>query len=176
MLSIPIQGPSLRPIVDAWFKDEYWKKDHLETIAQAYGNAPYFEHYFYRLKDIIYTHPHSLERLNVALTNQIAQWLDVRAGIIDSHDWHFNGDAVDKIIQMCKAVDADRYLSNEGAEEYLSPNEELRLQDAGIYHNWLVWKDPDAQDPDEEPDPQKGPFSSIHHLFNLGPEAARLIL
>ncbi len=185
LLSIPVHDSFPMPIRDVWFED-HWKKDHLETIALAYGDAPYFEDYYPTLKVIICDHPHSLEQLNVDLTITIARWLDITTSIRDSAYWHFNGDAIDMIIQMCRAVDADRYLSNEGARlvehyagpemgeplgkpvrvtGYLSPTEEKRLQDAGIWHQWMTWKDPDNPEP----------LSAIHHLFLRGPDAAELV-
>ncbi len=164
LLSIPVHASFPMPIRDVWFED-HWKKDHLETIALAYGDAPYFDDYYPTLKVIICDHPHSLEQLNVDLTITMARWLDITTSIRDSAYWHFNGDAVDMIIQMCRAVDADKYLSNEGAKDYISPSEEKRLEDAGIWHNWLYWEDPD--------DPEA--LSAIHHLFTLGPDAAELV-
>ncbi len=164
-LTIPIQKePHFRPIRDAWFSDQKWKERHLKTIAQAYGDAPFFDDYFPTLKEIIYHHPHSLEQLNMHLTGFLAGWLDINTEIVDSANWHFNGDAIDMIIQMCQAVDADHYLSNEGATGYISFDSVKRLKDAGIWHTWLNFTDPDEE-----------PLSAIHHLFTLGPKAARLI-
>ncbi len=171
MLTIPIQRPHLRPIRDVWFKDEAWKKKHLATIALAYGDAPFFDDYYPTLKDIIYWHPHSLEMLNMELTTKLAQWLNIEATMMDSAYFHLNGVAVDKIIQMCQCVNADRYLSNEGAKDYLSPTEEKRMEDAGIWHNWMT----DWKDPAEKKDPPEEPLSAIHHLFMLGPDARKLL-
>ncbi len=165
LLSIPIQRPHIKPIRDAWFADQKWKKKHLETIALAYGEAPYFDAYYPILKEVIYRHTHSLEQLNIELTWYLARWLDINVHAVDSANWHFNGDAVDTIIQSCQAVGADRYLSNEGARSYLSRAEEKRLEDAGIWHQWMTWVDPD--------DPE--PLSAIHHLFHLGPKAHALV-
>ncbi len=164
LLSIPIQRPHIKPIRDAWFADQTWKRKHLETIAWAYGDAPFFQDYYPTLKEIILAHPHSLEQLNMQLTGNIAYWLGIRTEILDSACWHFNGDAVGMIIQMCKATGSDAYLSNMGATAYIHDYEEHRMKENGIEHQWLVFEDPDEE-----------PFSAIHHLFNLGPEAARLI-
>ncbi len=164
-LTIPIQRPHIKPIRDARFANEAWEKKHLETIARAYGDSPYFGFYYPILKEIIYGRHCSLEELNIELTNFIAFCLGITTTIVDSANWHFNGDAVDMIIQMCQVMDADRYLSNDGAKDYLHSFEEQRLEDAGIWHNWLSWKDQD--------DPE--PLSAIHHLFTLGPYAAGLI-
>ncbi len=164
MLSIPIETPHIKPIRDARFGDDFWKKDHLKTIAQAYRYAPFFGDYYPTLEAIFYSHPHSLEQLNTDLTTTIARWLDITTHIVDSAYWHFNGDAVDMIIQMCQAVDAHTYLSTMGAKDYIGIDEELRIASSGITHEWLEFKDPDDE-----------PLSAIHHLFNLGPEAERLI-
>ncbi len=164
MLTIPIQRPHIKPIEDARFAGETWKRKHLQTIYQAYKDAPFFEHYYPKLQEIICFHPHSLARLNMRLTNFIADSLGITTPIVTSDCWHFSGDAIDMIIQMCKAVDADRYLSNIGARDYISGTEEERLEEAGIWHYWMDWKDPDEE-----------PLSAIHHLMMLGPEAKRLI-
>ncbi len=163
-LSIPIQRPHLKPIRDNWFSDQKWKAKHLKSIAWAYGNAPFFDDYFPTLKKIIFRHPHSLEQLNIDLTNQIAWWLGIETNLVDSANWHFNGDAIDMIIQMCDVVGADTYLSNSGADAYIKCAEEDRMKDFGVASEWLDFKDPDPE-----------PLSAIHHLFTLGPKAAELI-
>ncbi len=166
-LSVPVQRPHIKPIKDAWFADQYWKANHLKAIALAYGDAPFFDDYYPTLKEIIYSHPHSLERLNIELTDTIALWLSLKVPhipIVDSGLWHFDGDAVDMIIQMCHTVGADAYLNNVGSKDYILSPEEKRMIEAGIRPEWLVFKDPDEE-----------PLSAIHHLFLLGPEARRLI-
>ncbi len=164
-MTIPIQRPHIVPICDARFAGEEWKGKHLKTIHRVYNNAPFFQPYYSILEGILSVYHSSLERLNIALTNWLAWELGVKTAVVDSRSWHFNGDAIDKIIQMCKAVNADCYLSNWGARRYIGPAEEMRLEDAGIQHKWTEWDDPD------EPEP----LSTIHHLFMLGPEAKRLI-
>ncbi len=94
----------------------------------------------------------------------MAAWLGIKTPCVDSACWDFDGDAVNMIIQMCQAVNADQYLSNEGAEDYIDTCREMRMWESGIHHEWLDWKDPDEK-----------PLSAIHHLFTLGPEAARLV-
>ena len=165
LLSIPVRRSKLTEIRDVWFEDGRWKDKHLGTIRQAYEKAPFFKDYFPELTQIYKDHPHSLEQLNITLTNQMAVWLNISTPWIDSARFHFSGDAVDKIIQMCKAVGADRYLSNPGAAAYMDLEEEARIEKAGISHGWLDWEDPDHPEP----------LSAIHHLFNLGPEAADLL-
>ncbi len=164
MLTIPIQRPHIAPIREVGFLDQEWKKRHLRTILQAYGKSPFFKDYYPGLIKILCAHPHSLEQLNIDLTNQIALWLGVDVKLGSDRPLNLQGDAVDKIIQMCKAVGAKSYLSNEGARDYISSPEARRMIAAGILPEWLDFKDPDEE-----------PLSAIHHLFTLGPEAARLI-
>ncbi len=163
-LSIPISRPHIKPIRDVWFADQKWKEQHLKTIALAYGSSPFFEDYYPTLKDIIYSNHRSLEKLNISLTNHIARWLGVEIKLGSDRPLNLHGDAVDKIIQMCKAVGAKSYLSNEGAKDYISSPEARRMIAAGILPEWLDFKDPDEE-----------PLSAVHHLFTSGPEAARLI-
>ena len=166
-LTIPIQRPHLKPISETWFGDQTWKKKHLKTIELAYGKAPFFKAYYPVLKEIIYSHPHSLERLNIELSNELANWLGVTTPMVDGGKWKFSGDAVDMIIQMCHEVGADAYLSNAGSKAYIFGAEEERMLKAGVRPEWLVFVDPCPAG--EEP------LSAVHHLFHLGPETARLI-
>ncbi len=167
MLSVPIQRPHLRPIRDVCFAPGVWRDIHLKTIESAYGKAPFFNAYYPILREIIYSHPASLERLNIELTNKIADWLGITTPMVDSGKWKFSGDAIDKIIQMCHEVGADAYLSNTGSKAYISDAEEKRMVQAGVRPEWLDFNDPCPEG--EEP------LSVVHHLFHLGPEAARLI-
>ena len=165
-LSIPIKRPHLRPIRDVVFSEGSldWRKIHLKTLYQAYERAPFFDYYFPILKEILYSHESSLEKLNIELTNQIARWLGIKTPTFSGHSWHFEGNAIEKIIQMCKAVGADTYLSNTGAEAYIRLKERILLDKAGIKSQWLRFKDPDEE-----------PLSVIHHLSWLGPKATVLI-
>ncbi len=167
LLGIPIQKPHIKPIRDAWFADQKWKERHLKAMALEYHDAPFFGDYYPTIRDILYSrfHPHSLEQLNIDLTNTIAKWLDIETLMTDSANWHFEGDAVSMIIQMCHAINADRYLSNMGAMAYLTPIEEERMADAGVSHDWIDFKDPDEH-----------PLSVVHHLFTIGPEAVKRLI
>ncbi len=168
VLSIPIGKPHLRPIREIWFADYLkWKKQHLKTIELAYGKTPFFNAYYPVLEEIIRSHPFSLERLNIELSNKIADWLGITTPMVDGGKWKFTGDAVDMIIQMCHEVGADAYLSNTGSLAYIRTAEEERMREAGVQPMWLDFKDPCPEG--EEP------LSAIHHLFHLGPEAAKLI-
>jgi hypothetical protein len=163
-LTIPIKkAPLNTPIRDVRFAGEVWKEKHLATLAFAYGHAPFFEMYYPVIKDLIYAFS-TLEGLDIELINQIAFWLGIKTQIVDSRGWNFSGDAMDMIIQMCKAVGADAYLSNPGAAAYIDLEEEDRTEKEGVKHGWLDFKDPDEE-----------PLSAVHHLFVRGPETARFI-
>ncbi len=155
------------PIRNAWFADQVWKTEHLRTITVAYGKTPFFNVYYPELKEIIHSHPSSLERLNIELSNKLADWLGVTTPMVDGGKFNFSGDAVEMIIQMCHEVGADAYLSNTGSKAYIFGMEEERMRLAGIEPKWLSFIDPCPEN--EEP------LSVVHHLFHLGPEAARLI-
>ncbi len=169
-LTIPAQRPHLAPIRDIRFSDsglQKWKEKHLKTITLAYGKTPFFNAYYPELKDIIHSHPNSLERLNIELTNKIADWLGITTPMVDGGKFNFRGDAVDMIIQMCHEVGADAYLSNTGSKAYIFDAEERRMKEAGVQSKWLDFIDPCPEGAE--------PLSVVHHLFHLGPEAARLI-
>ena len=145
-----------------------WRRKHLGSIRQAYGKRPYFLNYFAEIEAII-DHPwRTLGELNRALLAQFLKWLGIATPIVESRDYGISAHKTDMLIQMCRALCADRYLSNEGARAYV---QEDRLAAAGIVHCWQEFEHPIYN--------QGRPFipnlSIIDLLFNVGPEAGDIV-
>ena len=171
-LSVPIRKSDRfgQSIDEAELQDDPWRRKHLGSIRQAYGKRPYFKDYFPALEETLtrpFTH---LGELNKALIMQIRDWLGITTPIVESHDYPgaITGAKTDMLIEMCRAVGADHYLSNEGSRVYV---EEDRMAAAGIQHCWQIFTHP--------PYEQGGPFmpdmSVIDLLFNMGPTAGEIV-
>jgi len=178
-LSVPVQQKKLEQSIN---ESEIapvnnWRRKHIKSIEYAYSKSQYFDHYFPRLKYII-EHPWTtLDALNVTLIEQILKWLDIRTKILDgrSYDITNHDDPVDMLIQMCKAVGATEYLSNNGsaAEQggYIGQREIDKMLDAGITHRWQKFDHPRYG---QEEEMNGGRLSVIDLLFR-GPEARSII-
>ena len=172
-LSVPVRKADRfgQSIDEAEIQDDGWRRKHLGSIRQAYGKHPFFADYFPGIEaEITADHP-TLGALNRALIRRMMVWLDIATPVDDSRDHPaIQGAKTDMLIEMCQAVGADRYLSNEGARVYV---EEARMAEAGIHHCWQIFASP------QYVPGARVPFlpdvSAIDLLFSLGPAAAAVV-
>jgi hypothetical protein len=171
-LIVPVHKTFGDQINQVTIADGRWRRKHVKAIELAYQGFRFFDAYFPRLKDILMGDWTILDTLNRKLIDAIVEWLGFKTKIVDGAQWHFEGDAVGKIIEMCHAVGADEYISNEGAQAYIHyPQEELML-DAGIKHRWQKFNHPVYGQDTQVND---GRLSVIDLLFRLGPGARPII-
>ncbi len=169
-LSVPVRktGRFGQSINEAEIAPMPWARKHLRTLAQSYGRRPYFSTYFPAIEALLNRPWLHLGDLNVAVLRSLLEMLDIRTPIIDSRDCPMVGHKTDLLISICRAVDADHYLSNEGARAYI---DEQKMADAGIQHCWQVFGHPVYD--------QGAPFldhlSVLDLLFNVGPAAGAIV-
>ena len=171
VLSVPVRKADRfgQAIDEVEILEDGWRRKHLGSIRQAYGKRPYFTRYFPELEATL-SRPHaSLGMLNRALIALIRDWLGITTPIVESHDFQgIDGAKTEMLMQMCRAVGADHYLSNEGSRVYV---DEAAMADAGLQHCWQVFSHPAyPQGRAFQPD-----CSAIDLVFNLGPEAGALV-
>lgn len=176
MLSVPVGGEFGQAIDDAPLIDFTWRRKHLGSIRQAYQKRPFFKTYFPDLEAIINEPFPTLGRLNRAIILKCCEWLSLSTPICDSRSSASGEDAPlisghknDMLIEMCRAMGADAYLSNEGSRVYV---DEAYMRDQGVEHYWQIFEPPTY--------PQGGDafmpnLSIIDLLFNTGPEAAAIV-
>jgi len=169
-LSVPVakSGRFGQSINETEILNTPWKRKHLGSIQQAYAKRPFFGRYFPELKDTLERNWTSLGEMNMALIQMMMAWFDIATPVLDSKNYAIEGQKTDMLISMCKAVNADRYLSNEGSRDYVM---EAEMAAAGILHNWQNFVHPVyEQGADFMPN-----LSAIDIAFNIGPDAAQII-
>ena len=105
-----------------------WVRKHARTIEQSYSKAPYFD----MLADIVdyiqLPHP-NLMHLNVALFRLCMRMCGIETPIVMSSDLNCPGSGYDRLIQMCKALEADSFLFGAHGGDYV---DDSAFDDAGI--------------------------------------------
>jgi hypothetical protein len=111
-LSVPVARAQNQLILEAQIIDDGWRAKHLRTLRQELpASAPI-------VADILerpWTH---LADLNVALANRIAAALDIRRQCPRSSECHAPDKGWRKILHLCQAFGATRYLTGHGARNY----------------------------------------------------------
>ena len=174
VLTVPISVPKGQDhkvlYTDIQFADQKWKKKHKKTILLNYKKAPFFDEVF-----TLYTkeldRSHALLDLNINLIEAIAEYLNIDTQRIKlSNILSKFGQKTDLIIEICKALDANTYLSGTGGGKEYNDEEQLSVNNIRLLYD-------DFQHPVYEQ--LWGYFISklsiLDFLFNFGAEGGQLL-
>ncbi len=169
-LSIPVKvkGKFFQKISETEVSDPDWALKHWQSIHQNYQKAPFFPEYG-PLFETLYRSAteERLSQINYHFLKAIAGMLGITTRFRWSSEFDLQGDRSEKLLHICKDLQATHYISGPAAQGYLDM--EL-FRKNGIDVLWMDY----AGYPEY---PQLfGPFN--HHvsildlLFNTGPGAA----
>jgi hypothetical protein len=173
-LTIPVSIPKGHEhkvlYTDVQFANQKWKAKHKKTILLNYKKAPYFE-------EIYALYCHEVDRstmlleLNINLIEAIAMYLKIDTRRIKLSEILSDfGQKTDLIIDICKAADADTYLSGTGGgKEY---NDEKKLLSNGIELRYADFHHPVYKQLWGDFIPN---LSMLDLLFNFGAESSQLL-
>lgn len=148
-----------------------WKKTHLESIKRNYGKSDYFENYFSFFEDFYSKELNSLIELNLVGLKFVLKELGINKKIVLSSSLNISSKSTQRLVDLCKAVNADTYLSGLGGEQYMDESlfgkHGLNLEYQKFTHPKYVQR-------------FKGLFiedlSILDLLFNEGPDSLKIIL
>lgn len=142
-----------------------WKTQHLRALDIHYARAPYRERYLPELREL-YARPWS--RLN-DLNKAIVRWLLAAYGITteihSAAEFAARDEPTDRLIDLCRAVGASRYLAGPGAEQYM---DKPRFESSGVRLEMQVFHHPIYRQVYEPFEPN---LSAIDLLLMQGPNA-----
>jgi hypothetical protein len=95
-------------------------KDHIRGIELNYGRSRYFSDLFPSLREVLNQSEKSLCRLNVALITWAAKILGIETTLVTASELGVTGERSHLLVDLCKQVDAGKYLSPFGSMAYLS--------------------------------------------------------
>jgi len=123
-LSIPIdvKGKFHQKVNEAKIKNQTWSQDHWNKIYNSYSKAPFFHDYGDYFKNIYLDELGRLEYLtdiNKLMLQKCNDLLDIQINILDSRDFVIRGGKTEKLINICKDLDADEYFTGPAAKNYM---------------------------------------------------------
>jgi hypothetical protein len=132
-LTIPVRtaGRWPQPIAEAEVSDPGWARRHWQSIRQNYSRAPRFRTVGERLEEAYRraaAEPR-LSEINRLFLDAMCGLLHIATPIGSSQLYPDHEDRVERLIGICKAAGANRYLSGPRAKAYLDP---ARFAAAGI--------------------------------------------
>ncbi len=147
-----------------------WREKTLKTIQLLYGKAPFYKEYEPFLTDLYSREWTYLSELNIYIMNFILQELGSETKIYYDKDYDFQGAKTAMLVDMCKQLDCDTYLSNLGSSAYVQIDEFTKdgLNHQYINYNGAVYRQ-------QFPNFESG-LSILDMLMNCGKEKTREIL
>ena len=169
-ITIPVEmkGRLTRRIDEVEIADRSWADSHWSRIEQLYRRTPHFRDYGPKI-EALYRAAASellLSRVNRIFLEGIRDLLGIRTPLRWSTEFPDSDGKTERLVEICRAVGSDRYLTGPAARDYIDAS---CFERAGIE---LVYKNYDGYPEYPQPHP---PFS--HHvtildlIFNAGPDA-----
>lgn len=123
-LSVPVEQHMGDIICNVRTRDELkWKEKHLKTLEMSYKRAPHFQEVFAEYSDLLCRSYPNLAEMN----ESIIMWMTTRFGIerefIKSSDLHISTVKEERVLDICEKLNADTYLSGNGARAYQDIND-----------------------------------------------------
>ena len=89
-------------------------------LQTNYAKAPFF----HEIKDFLFqiyesVSTTSLSEINLLFIKRICEYLNIDTPILSSTDFNLKGDKNERLIQLCKANNANVYLSGPAAKDYI---------------------------------------------------------
>jgi hypothetical protein len=142
-----------------------WRKKHWRTLQQNYNKAPFFHIYAGEIEELYAKDWQYLVDLNMHLLRLLLKWMGLERKILQSSSMAAKGHKTELILNLCREVGADVYLSGVGAKNYLDPE---AFAKAGIE---LIYKPPMVSKEYPQQFPKLGfinDLSVVDFLFNCG--------
>lgn len=139
-LSIPVltKGKFQQKISEVKIDTQYpFYQKHLKSITLNYSKATFYNRYVNGLEKILCGQHTYLVDLNIELIKWLREKLRIRAQLLRSSQLKVRGNRTELLINICKNLGAETYLSPIGSKSYIQEgklffNNNIRLQ----YHNF----------------------------------------
>jgi len=147
-----------------------WCKKHQTAIKLNYGKAPFFDKYWNEVEIILTKKWNKLIDLNMTLIDYFISELGIKTKLVKSSDLKIEFSATKRLVEICKKLHADVYLSGEQGSNYL---DEKLFDDVGIKVVYENFKHPSYEQIYKKFVPN---MSIIDLLFNVGDNAREIIV
>jgi WbqC-like protein family len=98
-----------------------WAKDHWKKILLSYSNSAGFPAYRGFLEQVYQRRWRFLLDLDVETLKATMEWLGIKVPVMRESQLGIHRTGTERIVEVCKAVGADTYVSGTGGRNYLDP-------------------------------------------------------
>jgi hypothetical protein len=96
-----------------------WRKKHLHTLAYNYSKSPFFKEYFGFFEETFSARWEYLVEINVHIIKFLNEALGINKELVFASRLTLREEPTDRLIDACKSVQADTYLSGKDGAQYM---------------------------------------------------------
>lgn len=122
-LTVPVasKGQQFQKINDVKISlQKDFTKNHIKAIETNYSKSRYFKEYKSLIFECIEDNKNSLVDLNYSIITTIAKILCIDTKIIRSSELKISGKKEERLVEICKKIKANSYISPQGSKDYLA--------------------------------------------------------
>lgn len=146
-----------------------WRKQHFSSLKTWYAKAKYIDKYIHFFEEVFSKKWEKLSDLNIYIIDYLLKQLAINTPVYFESNLGIKNKKTDRIIEICKKLNADTYLSGAGGRDYL---EEGKFIEAGIK---LIYQDFSHPSYEQCYSPFIPYMSIIDLLFNRGEESLKIL-
>lgn len=134
--------PGLTLINESIYKTDNWRDKFIKTLQMNYGKSINFKKYNEAIFNIIRYKENNIAKYNINAIKSICDILgyNTEDKFYLSSELDVKGSSTERLINICKKVGADIYLSGEGGKNY---QEDCLYQENGIKLRYQNFKHPE---------------------------------
>lgn len=101
-----------------------WRERNINSIFESYKKTPYFDKYFEDIKNIILDKNITiLSKININLIHLMCKLLKIETKTFLSSELNSKGDKHHKPMNICKEINANKYLTTNKSSDYIKIEE-----------------------------------------------------
>lgn len=135
-LTVPVEvkGKYFQKIKETRVSDSSWAEKHWKSIAFSYAKAPSMTEYGAQIQELYATVSSDwLTEINLHFMKGIMNLLNITTDIRLSSEFDLAEDRNERLLNICKALNATHYISGPAAKDYLDAD---MFAAAGIEVEW----------------------------------------
>ena len=140
-MKIPVNYKTGDLIYQVGMREELnWRNNHLKAIELNYKKTPFFREVMPDLNDLLLSQETDLSKFNEKILRFFCEKFNINTKFVRSSELNIQETKEKRIIEICKAVNADVYYSGTGARAYQN---EGNFAESGIelrYSNYTVFE------------------------------------
>jgi hypothetical protein len=146
-----------------------WRRKHQTALETHYRKAPLYDRYAPGFRDLYSRAWERLAPLNIEVIRVLTEAFGITTKIVEASRFTVRDDQTGRLVDLCKALGADRYLAGDGGRAYMDLSE---FEAAGITVEFQEFAHPEYA---QAYTPFITGMSAIDLLFNCGHDGIELL-